>query len=160
MFNKKKDYPSNSRKVDTLIGKDTIVKGTINGKGTIRLDGQLEGDVITNGDVVIGEGGLVNGIIKAKNVTVAGRLNGNAVSENRLEVRAGGFLGGDVETISLIIDDGAHFSGNCSMGKKTTPTKTAASADRNSSWQEKSSGNDDKITEKPAKNKEARKGEA
>ncbi len=117
MFKKKTNYPNDSKKVDTLIGKETTITGAIKGIGIIRVDGQVEGDIITEGDVIIGGSGSVTGNIRSKNVTIAGTINGNVVCQNRLEIGVGGILVGDVKTAALIIDDGAHFTGNCEMKK-------------------------------------------
>lgn len=105
-------------KVNTVIGKDTQFKGSIKTKGLIRIDGEMEGDVATQGDVVIGEGGKVNLELKARNVAVAGRFEGNLETEGKLEIRSSGVVVGNVKTNGLIVDDGAVFSGSMEMRRK------------------------------------------
>lgn len=105
-------------KVNTVIGKDTQFKGSIKSKGLIRIDGEMEGDVFTQGDVVIGESGKVNLELKARNVAVAGRFEGNLETEGKLEIRSTGIVLGNVKTNGLLVDDGAVFSGNMEMRRK------------------------------------------
>ena len=109
--------------MDTLIGKDTIFKGSISANGLIRIDGQLVGEIVTKGDVVIGEGAKVLAEIKARNLTVAGSLNGNVQIQERLEIRGTGVLTGNINTKLLSIDEGASFSGNSEMESKAFPEK-------------------------------------
>ncbi len=104
-------------KVNTVIGKDTSFKGSIRAKGLIRIDGGMEGDIITQGDVVVGEGGQVCAEIKARNVAVAGRFEGNLEAEGKLEIRSSGIVIGCVKTNGLLIDD-AVLSGEVEMKRK------------------------------------------
>lgn len=57
---------ANNRRIDTVIGKDTVFVGNIESAGTIRVDGKIEGEVITEGDLIIGEFGAIQGKISAK----------------------------------------------------------------------------------------------
>ena len=63
--------------IETIIGKDTQIKGSINATGTIRIDGQFEGEISTASDAVIGETGNLKAQVRARNATVAGIVNGN-----------------------------------------------------------------------------------
>ncbi len=110
-------------KVNTVIGKDTSFKGSIRAKGLIRIDGEMEGEVATQGDVVIGESGRVSLELKARNVAVAGRLEGTLEAEGKLEIRSTGIVIGSVKTNGLLVDDGAVFSGNVEMKRKDQVVK-------------------------------------
>lgn len=118
---KKGTVVGSSDKVDTLIGKDTSIKGSITAKGIIRVDGRIEGDLTTQGSVIIGESGKVLADIKARSAVVAGYLEGNIEAEERLEIHNTGTLTGNVKTKILAIDDGATFSGNSDMHLKEQP---------------------------------------
>ena len=49
----------------TLLAKGVVLKGEIHVEGTVRIDGRLDGEIQTKGQVIIGEDGLVQGMITA-----------------------------------------------------------------------------------------------
>ncbi len=117
--------------VDTIIGRETQITGRLVAGGTIRVDGRVEGEIETDGDVVVGEPGKVAASIRARNVTIAGEVQGNIHAAGRLELVPSGKLYGDVEVAILAIEDGAIFKGMCEMiaedvAPKLLPGKTAA----------------------------------
>lgn len=107
-----------SDKVNTVIGKETHFKGTINGQGLLRIDGRAEGDIFNKGDVIIGESGHVVTGLKARNVTIAGHYEGELIAEGKLELKRSALVAGTFKTNGLIIEDGAVISGNVEMKNK------------------------------------------
>jgi len=114
----KKQQNIDPSKVDTIIGKGTIVKGNVTASGILRIEGELEGELNSQGDIIVGETGSVKAGIKARSVTVVGQVEGNIEAQERLEIRSGGAVTGDVTVGQIFIDEGASFNGNCSMVKK------------------------------------------
>ncbi|PKM83735.1 MAG: cell shape determination protein CcmA [Firmicutes bacterium HGW-Firmicutes-13] len=115
MFKKKNMASMASGKVDTLIGKETEMNGSLKASGVVRIDGKYEGNIQTEGDLVIGESAQVQAEIKARNLTLAGRLKGNVEIDNKLEICSTGRLSGDIKVNSLVIEDGGIFEGNSTM---------------------------------------------
>lgn len=109
----KKKY--NSQKVDTIIGKNTFLKGTLQAEGTIRIEGTFEGDITTKTDIIIATGAVVKAKIKCCNATLGGRVEGNIAAKNKLDIRSNGVLIGDIQAGILAIEEGAHLEGNCKM---------------------------------------------
>ncbi|HBT19810.1 MAG TPA: cell shape determination protein CcmA [Peptococcaceae bacterium] len=105
-------------KIETLIGKDTQLEGTIHCKGSVRIDGNLKGKVCSKGDVIIGDSGCIEGDIKARNIIISGLVKGKVHAEGRVEFASTGKLLGDMTAKKLIIDEGAVFDGNCIMESK------------------------------------------
>lgn len=101
--------------VDTIIGRDASIKGTVTAKGMVRIDGKFEGEVRTEGDIVIAEGAYVVASVFGKNLIVAGELYGNVDITEKLEITSAGKLLGDVKLASFVIGDGGVFKGNCTM---------------------------------------------
>jgi cytoskeletal protein CcmA (bactofilin family) len=101
--------------MNTIIGKDTIITGTIDVKGALRVDGTVKGKVICNDCITIGATGLVEADIESSTAIVAGRLVGNILSADRTELQAKCEMEGDIKTKSLVIEQGAVFSGSCNM---------------------------------------------
>lgn len=113
MFKNKKSLIEN--KLDTVIGSDTRIEGDINSSETIKIDGKLIGDIEGKSQVIIGELGLVQGNINAKNVAISGKVEGNIICNNLIEIKSSGKVLGDIETINLVVEDGGVINGNCSM---------------------------------------------
>lgn len=101
--------------IDTIIGKDTTVKGRIDAEGGIRVDGKFEGQIFTSGDVIVGETGSLVADVEAKNISIAGEVRGNVLARGKLELIPTGKLFGDVRMAILVVEDGAVFQGQCEM---------------------------------------------
>lgn len=115
---------TNSGEVDglmnTIIGKDTVITGTLDVKGALRIDGSVKGKVICSDTVTVGASGTVEAEIEAKTAIVAGHLVGNVQASEKIELQAKCEMDGDLKTKSLVIEQGAVFCGACHM-KGTTP---------------------------------------
>ncbi len=109
--------------VETLIGKTSVLKGTINSENSLRIDGVFEGSVISQGDVFIGASGRVTADICARNVTISGHVVGNVSVDEKLELLVGATLNGDIKVKKLVIEEGAEFKGISET--KNEPGKTA-----------------------------------
>lgn len=100
-------------RVDTVIGKDTTLRGTVESEGAIRVDGRFEGDITTAGDMFIGESGFVQGTVVAKNITIAGQLQGRIEARGRLELMPTASVQGEIKMSLLVVEEGAFLQGNC-----------------------------------------------
>ncbi|MGH8015995.1 MAG: bactofilin family protein [Candidatus Zixiibacteriota bacterium] len=101
--------------MNTIIGKDTVITGTIDVKGGLRVDGTAKGKVICDDAITIGPTGIVESEIEANNIIVAGRLVGNIIAAEKVELQAKCEVDGDIRTKSLVIEQGAVFCGACNM---------------------------------------------
>ncbi|OVE78405.1 hypothetical protein BVX98_00145 [bacterium F11] len=103
-------------KIETIIGAGTELAGNIRTNESVRVDGKVIGEVSAE-SVVVGEKGVIQGNITTNNVVVGGRVKGNISSGSNLEILSHGHVFGDIQTVKLIIADGATFEGNCHMVK-------------------------------------------
>jgi len=117
MFGKKEEV-GKVGKVDTLVGQDAEIKGTISSKGTVRIDGTLDGGVTNAEAVVVGEDGKVKGDINAQTVVVGGKITGNVIASASIEMLPHSEVKGDISAPQLYIAEGAIFEGNCAMSKR------------------------------------------
>ncbi len=113
MFSKK-DMPT-ADKIETIIGKDTRVTGSLSGHGMIRIDGVIEGDEVKHGEVIVGESGKIAADVHVKRITIAGAVTGNISAEERVEIMGTGKVVGNIRAAYLIINEGAHFKGSSEM---------------------------------------------
>jgi len=104
-----------TQKVETLVGKETVLNGTLQSRGSVRIDGTFQGEINSQGDLIIGEGALVKARVSCINVIIAGCLEGNVCTKGKLEIRSTGVLVGDAEAGILSVEEGAVLRGNCTM---------------------------------------------
>jgi len=126
MAKDRKDF-ANSDQLDTLIGKDVLVEGTLKSEGDIQINGYFKGEIVTTKDVVIAERAKVKADIEADNIYVAGEVNGNITAAQRLEILETGRVNGNVTSQALSIEPGGILKGSSSM-KETEENEPAKPA--------------------------------
>ena len=128
MFKSKDDdtagFDAGGDKMNTIIGKDTVISGMIEVTGTLRVDGVAKGDVKVSDTITVGPTGSVEANVQTKNAVVSGAVTGNIHASERVELQAKANITGDLITKSLVIEQGAVFHGNCNM--KQVPNSPAA----------------------------------
>ena len=113
MFSSKK-RPEQIQAIHTLLGKGTLWKGEIRaGQNALRIEGTVEGTILSEGEVTVAPGGEVKGIVEAKHLIVTGRVLGTFRIQECLEIHGTGYVEGDVEVGSLVVDEGGTLQGTC-----------------------------------------------
>lgn len=92
--------------------------GELRFETSFRVDGQFSGTVSSEGDLVVGEGGEVEGEVRVGALFVIGTVRGSVQAARRVQIAPGGKLYAELETPSLVIEDGAVFEGRCSMSRE------------------------------------------
>ena len=106
---------SDSAATDTYIGPGSAFEGRLASSGSIRIDGRVSGSVHSKGDVTVGEQGVVEADIQARNVIIAGTVTGNVQAAGKLTIKPKGRLTGDILTALLEINEGARYEGTSKM---------------------------------------------
>src|SRR5438445_13653517 len=108
------------------------IVGEVSSDEEMYLDGELEGKLHLKNRLTIGPDSKVNANIKALEVVVFGTVRGNVEAENRISLRAGATIVGDIKTAGIVIEDGAYFKGGIDISRvepeKTVPQATGAAA--------------------------------
>ncbi|MBZ5567153.1 MAG: polymer-forming cytoskeletal protein [Acidobacteriia bacterium] len=100
------------------IGKSLVIKGEVTGSESLYIDGRVEGSINLSGNrVTIGRNGVVNANINAREIVVTGKVRGNLVASDRVDIRNEGSLTGDVVAQRISIEDGAFFKGGIDIRK-------------------------------------------
>ena len=121
MFGLKKGSGLVTGEMDTIIGRDTVFKGTVAAKGTLRVDGQFEGELQTTGDLMVGASSVVKANVKAMNAVIGGTIHGNLEIGEKMELLPSARIYGDIKVGVLIIGEGAIFKGACEMKQLMEP---------------------------------------
>ena len=103
------------------IGKSVLIKGELSGSEDLYLDGEVEGSVeLKQHSLTIGPHGQVRANIHAREIVVHGKVDGNVIGDDRVELKKSAVLSGDVSTQRIVIEDGAFFKGAIDIKKDTT----------------------------------------
>ncbi len=107
----------------SVIGSNTVVRGSVLGQSSLEISGRVEGDVQVTGDVSVGETGAVLGNISASTIRVLGRVQGNLQGSEAVLVERGGKVVGDLTAPRIGIASGALVRG--SVRTEGEPTAAA-----------------------------------
>ena len=126
-----KDKPADSI---SLLSKNVKIEGEIQGPENLHVEGYLKGAVELSGDIFIGNTGIVEADVEAKNIVIQGEVSGNVKAHRQLEIHPTGKLVGDCTAASIDIKEGAVFEGRSNMIKssgaavRSSPAPTGSDA--------------------------------
>jgi len=101
------------------IGKSVVIKGELNGSEDLTVEGHVEGKIELRDHVLtIGPNGKIKAQVFAKAVIVLGEVNGNVTATEKVDIRDGGSVDGDIISPRVAIAEGAHFRGSVDMQRK------------------------------------------
>jgi cytoskeletal protein CcmA (bactofilin family) len=116
-----------SARTQAQIGKTLKLKGEMTGSEDVYVDGEVDGTVeLRENNLTVGPNGNVRANVKARSITVLGRLEGNVQAGERIEIRKTGSLVGDLVTPRIVIEDGAVFRGSIDILKQGATTEKPA----------------------------------
>jgi cytoskeletal protein CcmA (bactofilin family) len=123
MFRRKSNVPQQAapqpvERITSVVADGISLRGKLNGAGGVRIEGAYDGDIELDGLLVIGPTGRVTcPQLKARHVIVAGAMRGDILAE-KVEIRAGGRVWGDVTTVAMSTEEGAFLRGQIQMEEK------------------------------------------
>ena len=116
------------------IGRSLTIKGEISGSESLYIDGHIEGTInIPDHRVTVGRNGAITADVNAREVVIMGKVNGNVICSDRLDIRSEGSVTGDVVTQRISVEDGAILKGSVQVQaaeqKKHQPQQQAKAAE-------------------------------
>ena len=98
------------------IGPSVVIKGEISAKEPLVISGRVEGTISAPGCVVTIEAGAhVTADVEAGGIVVSGTVHGSLVAEERIALRAGAEVEGDLTAPRMSVEDGARASGKATI---------------------------------------------
>jgi cytoskeletal protein CcmA (bactofilin family) len=98
-----------------VLNSDVEIKGDIKFSGELTFDGKIEGEIRGDGTLILGDTSVVTGNIDAQSAVVRGKVNGNIVAREKLDVKAKSELFGDIRAAKLMIEEGVVFVGKAEI---------------------------------------------
>lgn len=105
----------------SLVSKDAVWDGKLSCTGDVRIEGTLQGEVETSGTLFVAEGARVHGTIRARNVLLAGDIDGQMRCDEKLEILPGGSARGEIDTGTLVVHEGAFIESKFQMRHGAAP---------------------------------------
>jgi cytoskeletal protein CcmA (bactofilin family) len=116
---------SNSKNV---LNSDVELKGTLKFSGELTFDGKLEGDINSDGVLNLGDNAVVKGNINAATIVMRGKINGNVIAKEKLDIKSKTELFGDIRAPRLAIEEGVTFVGKTEVNPNKIAPSVAPSA--------------------------------
>jgi cytoskeletal protein CcmA (bactofilin family) len=96
----------------SVFGRGISVKGEIRSLEDLSFEGHVDGPIFCEeGAIVVAEGATIRGDVIARDITIHGRVEGQLVATEVVDVRAGSKVTGQVMARRFILGDGADFAG-------------------------------------------------
>lgn len=99
------------KKVNTIIGSNSVFRGNFVVEGPLRVDGNYEGDIKSLDLIIIGSSGKVKGNIFGEIVIVGGKVKGDIFAIKEIILLSTASVLGGLLSQKILIDEGAKFRG-------------------------------------------------
>lgn len=100
----------------TIIAKGAEVNGSMDVEGNVRVDGTVHGDVRATEGLEVGKSGrIVGSAIESKSAVIHGYVESHVIVSQHILLGGKSTLVGDLNTKTLVIEEGAVFHGNSAM---------------------------------------------
>lgn len=104
------------------LGPDTSVTGRLSFEAPTRIDGKLRGEVRADDLLVIGETGLVEGVVRAVRLVVHGQVHGEIRGAEHVEIISGANVSGILEAQCLVVHEGATLDSEVTIAPPRAET--------------------------------------
>ena len=112
----------------STIGRTVVIEGSLTAQEDILLEGRFNGEVrLLENALVVGPTGDIHADIRAQNVTIHGKADGDIKASDQVEISASGSMRGDILSPRVILLDGAKFKGRIDMEPEGLDAATKAS---------------------------------
>ena len=105
-----------SAKIDTLIGRKSVMLGDVRFAGGLHVDGTVKGNVLAEEDDVsvltLSESGTIEGEVRVPNVVLNGTVIGDVHAKQHIELASNARITGDVYYNLIEMAMGAEVNGN------------------------------------------------
>jgi cytoskeletal protein CcmA (bactofilin family) len=101
---------------NTILGKGSVLEGSFQVENDVTIYATLKGELTCTGTVVVGESGYLEANVRAEDVIITGKVVGNVAASNKVVLRSGAVLIGDLRARLLAVEEGAVLQGSCDSG--------------------------------------------
>jgi cytoskeletal protein CcmA (bactofilin family) len=110
------------------LGKNVIVKGEIRSQEDLTIEGEVEGTIdMIEHRLTIAANGNVRANVKVREIEVLGSIHGKIEAVDRVYIRKGAELVGDIHSAGIIIEDGGYIKGSIELSHQPADSQTVSS---------------------------------
>ncbi len=113
---------SGSGALTAFIDQGSDFEGKLSFRDTVRIDGRFRGEISSDNTLIVGESGQIFADVVSEIVIVSGRVEGNVKARRQITLHKTGCIVGDLETVSLMVEEGAELHGQVKMGNGPSAT--------------------------------------
>ncbi len=103
--------------ISSFIGEGDSFTGEFYLHGSIRIDGHFMGKIDSNNKIIIGEKGLLETTLQAREILVSGKVVGNLIGKSYVHLFKTAEVYGDIFTPSLFVEEGVLLEGRVNITK-------------------------------------------
>ena len=96
--------------IPTLINSSARIKGELMFSCDVRIDGEVYGKVESDKSAIIGAAGYVKGFLRARDLVVFGRIEGNIIISGTTVLHPGSSIYGNLYTRGIEVNEGANIT--------------------------------------------------
>ena len=111
----KKDVSLEKREIKAFLGPGSQFEGKLLFDEIVRLDGAFRGEITSRDTLIVGDTADIQAEIIVGSLILSGRFKGNIKANGKVELRAPARVEGNIETPTLVIEEGVLFNGNLIM---------------------------------------------
>ena len=100
-----------------FLDRGSSFRGELEFEDTMRIDGRFNGKITSKNELIVGESATIDGEIHVGRIAISGTVMGKIRADQKIEIHRSGKVFADLDTPTLIIEEGALFQGNCAMGE-------------------------------------------
>ena len=105
-----------------VIGATISITGQIVGSESLSVEGRIEGNIeLLGNEVTVQQSGVVIAEVTAEKITVAGEARGDLNGREKVILKAGASVQGNIVAPRVTLEDGARFNGRIDMGSGENP---------------------------------------
>jgi cytoskeletal protein CcmA (bactofilin family) len=120
------ERPASAEDCSSTLGSGSVWQGNFQTDGSVRLDGKISGEVKAAGTVIITQGAMVNAVIQARFVVIAGNFDGQLYCSERLELLPTSRIKGSMTTPQISVGEGAFIDGEIHMVEESASVAVPA----------------------------------
>src|SRR5260370_28506368 len=106
----------------TVIGKAIEIRGELEGEEDLVIEGKVQGTVsLKKNHLTVEPSAIIGADVEAENVTIRGRIDGDTIASNKVEITSDARVVGDIKAPRVVIAEGAKIRGSVQMDVPVPP---------------------------------------